>query len=316
MSLWACVVPGIAQLPVAFEVPLVGYVLDEKAKGIRPVVGIPGNARIGEPVPLGFAVADAAFFRDGRHVIVLPVGSSNLLVVDLQRNTTRIAASAGSTRLRTEPAGSYAAIDDPATKRILVVAGLPGEPVVTDTVDVAFAEGALNRVAVSADGKFVVFSLQAESQEVIYGWSREEGTRFLATAGRVADLQLSADSLVVADSLTAQVLWIRNVRETGGVAVVAGPRDGLSKPAALSASLNNEVYLVDSLEGVFVFSADGRLLRRLRCGCQPETSLPLGDSGLLLTRGLDSPLHVLDISSRPERLYFVPALESQKPSPH
>ena len=315
-SLSACVALGIAQLPIAFEVPLIGYVLDENSKVIRPIAGVPGNASIGEPLPLGFAVAGAAFFPDGKHAIVLPAGSSDLLIVDLQRNITRTAARAGASRLRTKPSGSYAAIDDPAANRVLVVAGLPGEPVVTDIVDVAFADGALNRVAVTDDGEFLAFTVEHERQEIVYGWSRSEGVRALATAERVADLGFSADSLVIADSRAAQVLWVRNVRKQSAVAVAAGPRDGLSRPAALSVNRNSEIYLADSLEGIFVFTADGLLLRRLRCGCQTETLSSLGDSAFRLTQNLDSPLYFLDTASRPERLFFVPALARQIPPEH
>src|SRR5262245_40726626 len=69
LTLFTCSAASAAQaeqgVPAELRGPVVGYVLDQNVKEIRPINGILGSSVLGEPLNLPFPVAAAAFSAQG-----------------------------------------------------------------------------------------------------------------------------------------------------------------------------------------------------------------------------------------------------------
>lgn len=293
-----------------------GYVFDATGHGIRPILGIPGNSRIGEPLELGFAITKAVILPQQGHAIVDRPESAELSVIELAGRTApvHIAGTASlPTAVRASAEGSAAAIYYGAQNQLVVVTGLPDHPIVHSIMDASFAGHPVTRFAISNDGTFILLAFSDATGDSLYGWTAEKGPRFLSTADRIADIILTGPDAVIADAAAGQIIWIRNVRDQALPALVADSRDGLVEPVALTLVGGNEIYAGDSGTGtILVLDTQGHVLRRVSCGCSLTGLFPLRNNGFRLTERLDQPIFMIDSRSPGERILFIPALPPPK----
>ena len=298
-----------AQISGDFRTPIVGYVLDRHLQAIRPIVGILGSSRIEEPMDFGFAIREAMFLSDQRHAIVVPAGSAEVLVVDLETTvvSARIAGvSSPVSMIRTSHDGTHAGLFVPALNELLLMDGLPNTPVLRDSLDVSFAGFPLSRFAVSKDG-IVLLAFHADEGDVVYSWASGTGPRFVTTASRVTDMVLTDTDAVIADAGANQLLMVKDVRGRALRLLIADNANGVSEPAAVAVSSRREIYAA-SRNSILVLDEAGQMLRKINCACRVVSMVPLADSAFRLTDELDHPLFVLDSRSVPEQILFVPAL--------
>jgi hypothetical protein len=298
------------QTPGSFRTPIVGYIQDLQV--IRPIVGIPGSARIAGALDLGIAVRDAVFLPDQRHAIVASPDAGDVLVVDLEQPSRSFPiadAPSSVSAIRAGRDGKSAGLYYSQSKRLLVVKGLPEAPAIHASVDVSFAVEPLKQFAVSEDGGALLLVFGSGMSDLLYSWTPSGGPRFVATASRVSDLIFLSSDAVVVDSLAEQVILIQAVRDRAVPLLLATSSDGLAAPVAVSASVNDDIYVASS-DAVFILNARGRLLRKVACSCTITTMTPLSQAAFRMTSRLDEPLFVFD-GSAPERIVFVPALSPQ-----
>jgi len=317
--LLVCMTATLAgQIPASFRVPVLGYVLDREIHAIRPVVGIPGNSRIGSPIDFGVPVSDVAFLGDQQYAVVVSPQEAEALFVDLEdpAHVQHIAGVSSSiSSIRASADGTKAALYDSHSGQIFVVGGIPTALTVLRTIDVSLEGTGLTRFAITNDGMSALLAYRGEESDTLYTWEPTTGRRFVTGAARIADIAFVGADAVVTDSGSDQVLLIRGVRDQAAPALVADFRDGVNQPGAIAVSSRNEIY-IGVAEAVLVMDATGHLLRRVPCGCTITTMTPLRDAALQLTDQLDRPLWVLDTRTDPERILFVPALSAEmRPAP-
>jgi hypothetical protein len=123
--------------------PLAGYVFDRQSQALRPILGIPGASTMGDPINIGFAVADAYVApRQDAAVVVSTDGSLHIFRLDAGVATEhQVAGLAGTPqRVAFSPSGTAAALY--AAGQLQVILGLPGAPALAATFPITLAGAA------------------------------------------------------------------------------------------------------------------------------------------------------------------------------
>jgi hypothetical protein len=306
-----------AQIPASFQAPVMGYGLDGTTHRLHRIVGIPGNARIEEPLDLGVAITGATVLPGQNHILVDSPDSTELLIINLENPSAPVritGAPAMVSSIRPGGSGSSAAIFYELSRKILIVGGLADSPVVRDTIDLSFSDLPLARYAVTDDGSVALLAFSDEKQDLVYRWTRNSGARYLESDLRVEDIAFIDDHALIADAGAAQIRMFRNVRDEATPIVFADGREGLSRPVAISISKQREILVADSnTKKVIVLDLDGRVVREALCSCEPTHLLPLRDSAFRLTDRLDIASFIFESNSG--KVSFIPALSPARSLP-
>ena len=307
------------QIPGSLSVPILGYVLDTHLHAIRPLIGIPGSSRIDAPLPLGFAVDQAAFLPDRNYALVASGDIEEVVLVDLEnpsRFTPITGASSSATTIRLSADGTKAVFHYEARQRLLVIHGLETAPSIAAIIDTGFAKSVLKRFAISNDGQFALLAFSGEESDVIYRWSATSGAQPISTASSVSDIAFVRDDAVIADSGADHVVMIRNVSGQATSLLVADRGNDIASPTAIAISSRSEIYIGNAGNGtIVVLESSGRVLRSLKCSCLITDVSPLLHSVFRLTSRVDLPLFILDGRNDIEDIHFVPAVASAGAAP-
>jgi hypothetical protein len=286
--------------------PVSGYVFDSSARGLRPILGIPGASLLGNPLDFGFEVAsvsvaprqDAAFVTgaDGSfHLFRIQSGTPSEMTLNGMTGTPE--------RVIFSPAGSAAALY--AAGSIQVVSGLPDSPALAARLDL-HALGIPNSLALSDDGAAVLAS--SGTLVELFGGAADLGK--IADTGGSALVAFAAGGhdAAVADRAGAGLVLFR--RLTGAMASqnVAPADDTIQAASALAFSGDGKLLLVANPAGqavtTFDLVAGGR--SDIACTCTPSTLTRMGDLFRLNEVGHD-PLWLLDARPETAGVTFVPA---------
>ena len=305
-----------AQFSANLSGPVLGYLFDANAGSLRPVQGILGSSTIGRPVELGFTLSQALTV-DPRHVIASTDGQPDLLILDLGASPFSIAAipgvPAGPSLAESSLQGTSAALYDAAGHRVRIVTGLPQNPAASDVIDLS-SVGTVTQMAISDDGRVLVFSAEDRGAETLYIWTASSsGARMLMPVVSVGGIAMMGNgaAAIVADRAANEVyaVW-----DPGGAAMpqfLAGARDGVSIPVGVAVSAANRIYIANSGSAtIMTLDSSGRLVKSQDCGCAVSGVHALRDSVFRLTNGLDRTVFLLDASSNEDRILFVPKPEN------
>jgi hypothetical protein len=287
-----------------------GYVFDQTAHKLRPILGLPGASLFGNPIDFGFDVAaayvaprqDAAFLQavDGTlHVLRLSSGASSERSVDnLMGSPERVAFS---------PSGTSAALY--AGGSIEVVKGLPDNPSVSGGIDLA-SGAQLDSMAISDDGALMLVSTGNSVR--LYGSLADMGE--LMTTNGHAQLAFAAGGhdAAIADPSGAGIVLYRDLTGARESRVLAASDDTIGKASALAFSADGRNLLMASADAASLTTFDlaGGARNAVACSCQPSRLTRMGDVFRLNDLGGD-PVWLLDTRSSEPRLVFVPALAAQ-----
>lgn len=293
--------------------PVLGYVLEPETLGVRPVFGMPGAATLGPRLDLGADLDRAAIAQQAGYVL----GAAGLeRRVRLYRNlggeissTPLAEVPPGPERILLSPVGSAAALVYGPADPVAVLTGLPGAPEVRHA-----ALPAGSRLwAVSDDGASLLISTPAGDAEAVHLVDAEGGLRFLISAGKTeagAFLPGSPDA-VVADSSLNRVWWARGA---GDVIPLAGEREGISGPVAVSVSRDSRRVVVANAATatVAVLDLSGGPASLVACQCQLTGLERLAGNAVFRLSDLSGePLWVFDGDAPEARVVFVPPLTRQ-----
>jgi hypothetical protein len=109
--------------------PVLGYAFDPTA-GLRPILGIPGAAQLGDPVLFEAALAGAVVSPRQDYAVAWVGDDRVATLVDVRLATARELAGArnGADRIVVSPSGEAAALIDTKALRAQVFKGLPSSP--------------------------------------------------------------------------------------------------------------------------------------------------------------------------------------------
>lgn len=294
--------------------PVLGYVY-QPSEGIRPVYGIPGAAVLAPaPVLAGESLRNAAVAPSGHYALIVLAEGEQVAVVSNLSGPPRIRildVPAGPARIVFSPDGSGAALYYKEPARLEVLTGLPEAPSTAWTWDLSSLPGELGAVAIGPAGKLALVAINAQPTPV---WlvSPDEGQRWIHLCEGAPSFAFLPDggSGLIADGGTGEVWLARDLAQQPALERIAGPDDGVSKPVALAASRDGRRIYVAAGDpaGVIVLGLAGEEPLRLSCPCAPRTleRMAGGAAFLLTADGGESRVWMLDDSSGPPRILFVP----------
>ena len=293
--------------------PISGFVFDGRARVLRPVLGIPGAALLGDPLEVGGALQAAYVAPRQDTALVVATGGTRL--VRLNGRTASPMAWEGLAgapeRVAFSPSGTAAAWY--AGGRVHVIAGLPDAPVTAGAVDLGSAERAFARfarrgrapaaaMAVSDDGRYLLAVVGGAVR--LFGLAGENFSVLNVGAGAMVAFAPGGHDAAAADASSGIVL-LRDVAGTGAQRVLVAPDAAMAAPAGLAFTADGGRLLVAGASGVTAFDVGTGERSAIGCNCAPAGLFPMGDLFRLNEAGA-APLWLLDARQPDPRIVFVP----------
>jgi DNA-binding beta-propeller fold protein YncE len=291
--------------------PLMGAVLDPPSGGVRLILGVPGAATLGAPVPLGIDASRAALSANLDYVLAAAADDGRMVLIrNLSGAPTPampLEAAPSADRIVLSPDGSSAALLYASRSRVNVITGLPDFPTLGAELDLSGLPEAPSSIAISDGGQSV--AAVAGDNVVAFRSDGRSNTVAIAKRAVVAFLHGSSD-LVFTDSDSSSVFLIRDINGTAGLTFVARDPDGVSSPSAVQISRDNRTLIVaNSGSGVVArFSLNGRDLIMTACDC-PISGLEAlrANAAFLLNKPGSGPLWSFDADGPNGGVRFIPA---------
>lgn len=291
--------------------PQLGYVFDSAKGALRPILGIPGAAVLGEPLAAGVALRTVAISPLENYVLAV-AGEHNQAMVFAtgQAALTPVmveGADPGADRIVISVGGKAAALYYQNANKIELVSGLPGAPKVSSEFYLSRGQ-MLTALAVGDDGHTVLTAAGSAVFQVTAGGE----VPVLADLDHVTAITIpAAGTAFVADSGNNQIHRVRGIG--GGIEtdVIAGPKEGISAPVAVAASQDgSRLFVANSKPGSVSIIAlkSGTTGSTVACACDPSGLQRLaGNEAFRLTEMSSQPMWMLDAGGSEPRVLFVPA---------
>ncbi|MBI1355539.1 MAG: hypothetical protein GC160_14440 [Acidobacteria bacterium] len=303
--------------------PVLGYLFDQQQLVLRPILGVPGASHIAEGLPLNVQLAMAEVAPGQQYALGVDT-DGGLVWIDLRGETpqSRPVSVGVSTvsRVLISPTGQAAAVYDRRARQVQFLSGMLTQPTAGATVSLADLQGLLTALAVSDDARTLLAATATrDAGGSLYGVTASGEVRGLGSVGRALALAFlpAQDNALVADHDRSEVLRINGVSNGGGATVLASGRDGVQKPMAVFADVNQSKAVVALAESgrLAMIPLGGGAPQFLDCSCRPqELSALRGNSLLRLSSDPRRPIYVLegahlasDGASVDPRIVFVPA---------
>lgn len=299
------VCPGFGQAP-AVRGPVLGYVFDSGV--IRPVLGMPGAALLGQPLDLGRSIDRAAVSPRQDLALAVASSDSSVLVVSLPSGAVvACECASGPDRIVFSPRGDAAALYYAAGSSVRVLRGADAK--LAGVFDLSLFQGKLTALAVSDAGEVLAaFSADDGSSGNIYFLKPGSDPRLalsLRHASAAVFLSGSTDA-VAADDLDDRIYVVRDPGGSTAVTVTATAADGIDGPVAVRAIGNSRVLVANSHSGtITITDLAGAGSSAIECGCTPSVLEPLSSSAYRLTTA-PGPIWLLDGDGSGARVAFIP----------
>jgi hypothetical protein len=302
---------GLAQLPVEFSGPRLGYVFDESHR-IRPVLGTTGSARIADPIVLDFELQDATPLPGSDYALALPQGESPVIlhlnvnpievrrIDSLEPNPTKAIVSQNASSL----ALYYA-----AAARIVLVNGLPEKPQLAASINLSQARGEVHQIALNDEGTRLVVAFSSGEREVLIGWDRNDNPHVLTSASRVTSLSFIGNDVVAADSDDDEVFLLHDPFNSATRISLMPIAHEAPDTMVMPLFERGEIYVASLGSGeISALDIQGHLLRKFDCGCAFSGFFPLSHTTFRLTAKLGQPVFIYDAGWPEGRIAFIPAI--------
>ncbi len=290
--------------------PVSGMVFDAESRAVRPVVGVPGAAYLGQP-----AVSDldwASVAPNGRAALVLANAQLRLLrwVPDGSALAEIIAEEAQTPGRVVWSADSSTVAVYENSGRLRVWPAQTAQP--AGDVDLSLLSGRVSALAVEKSGT-VVLGMEDATAGGVFRVSPGRTpvlVSAMASPGAMAFARNGQD-LFVADRATRRVIEIRSYRALAAPIPLADETSGIVEPAAMAMSEDGtRLFLVDKGRNtVGIYDLTTRSLAgEIALDFVPVSLEPLSGHSLYLLKGGGGgePFQVLSAGREPA-VYFVPA---------
>jgi hypothetical protein len=286
--------------------PVSGYVVDGRFRALRPINGIPGAARLGEPIELPFAIANAAVAASQDYAIVTRANGdgSPALVVGLRSGAPQLR----SVERAIVPSGML--IGDSGAAAVLYsdtqlqfVDGLPAAPNAADPV----ALDGLNGVAAVALDAAGANALLVSRDGNIYRAARGAAPVWVARVpgGISASFLPGTDDAAVASAETGDVVLLHGLSGSLTIRTVAGAANGLTSARSVRAINGSELAVVDGQGRLGVVAVETGNVEWVGLAGAADRIETLARGLLVLNQAGARPLLLLDLNQG-HAPYFVP----------
>jgi hypothetical protein len=297
----ACAAATLARGQTSLSGPLLGYTFDSERREIRPVWGIPGASRAGDPISLDAASVSMAPARNFA-LATAADGAIQLIRLDRTNATSQtIGSGFAAPRIVLSTSASAAAILENGSAQIF--SGLPDSPALLWSAPVP---SPIVSAAISDDGSALLFSVAGSGLFALA--STDAAPRPISTSSPAAMsfFAQSHDAVVAGDP-------------DGSVAILRGlsllplaADDRLTAPAAVAATPDGRRILVaipqHSLVAIIDTNNDANnaAVTTVTCNCAPSELRRWDDALFQLTEPATGMVWSLDLSQPDPRIFFVP----------
>jgi hypothetical protein len=324
--------------------PSLGLMFDSSAAAIRPILGIPGAARLGNSLDAGFPLGKVAVAPGGDFALAVSKDDFHLAVIRSSGTVVQSLAPAmgeAPDLISFSPRGRSAVLYYAASGRLLVLSGLRNQTAQSVKTDISSLPAAPSVVAVSENGATLLLAVpEGETASALYSMSitRSASTKGLSSqaleedsadgtqsgygvAQRVGTFQsisalrfvgAGADALV-ADKVANAAYVLQDASGAAHVTALGSAQDGLSQPVAIEALDARRVLVANAGAGkLTLLYRDGGAAESIACGCSPVVLQQLaGNLVYRLTEPSQEPIWVLDAGGAEARVLAVPPDRSQ-----
>ncbi len=296
--------------------PVTGFVFDRAGGALRPILGIPGASVVGNALPLGYGIVNAAIApkqdsafvvaRDGSlHLLRLQAGSA------LEAGCTVCPSTAESAIF--SPSGTAAAVY--AAGRVQILTGLAGTPAAGATFSIGPAEAITTHgvrypgagappMALSDDGQWLL----AGTKDSVVLYNANGGPRQLMQTQSYPSVAFApgGHDAAIADS-RAGVVWIHDVTGVAAEQQVAPGTPARRFSGIAFSADGSRILAAMASEGVISVDLASATSTSTSCGCNAAELVPMGSVVRLNELG-DGPLWLFDGRTAQPRVVFVPAV--------
>jgi hypothetical protein len=290
---------------------VLGFFFDP-ANGLQPILGITGASIIGAPVDLATAVANVAISPRQDYALAVTTPDANLLQVTLGDSvlvSQLVVPISGTNLIALSPAGSAAGFYDGAHNRIQVITGLPGAPALARDVDVSSFAETPTSLAINDGGDAMLLGFSHSFVALLSDGS----VRPFTTTQHVAAAAFLSNSndAAIADDGTNTVYLVRDVTGSSDPIALASGQDGITSPAAVAVSKDNQQVIVATSRGVAAIALSDGTITQVSCACRPTGLAALrGNAVFRLTEPSGGPMWLFDGDAAQPRIVFVPPYQT------
>jgi hypothetical protein len=297
----------LAAAPLAAEEarlagPVTGFVFDAEAHALRPMLGVPGGAYLGDSLASGLDFAAVA--PDGKLALAVRDGKlflvSGFETADL-RWTELGAALEGVDQIVWNSTSSAAALANSAAGRVQRWSHLNATAESTEAVVLA---GKVLALAVEASGTNAIAGVEGNGVYLL-----SSAVRHLSRMEQPVSIALAGKDLFVANQAAAEVFVLRNYADGGDATIFANESMGITDPVGLTLSADQKTLLVASGTGKSISAFDlttASAPRQMELDFAPSRLAQFTDKALyVLNSAGKDPLQILDAGNS-MNVYFVP----------
>ena len=238
------------------KIPLLGYVASGSPTGVRPLAGVPGAVVAGAAITFPDGVSRVIPGPGGAFAFVEVTGASQLGIVQLSLTGPGDVQTLSNTFPHADltafsPSGNVAAIYSTDLHQALVVTGLPSSAATDRIVDLSSTGLPVTSLAISDDAQMLLAGVSDGTSGAIWAFANGQDPVVVAAAGAPSALRFfgGSQSAAVADRAWQQVSILSSFTGGASLQAVAGPGQGLSAPADVEISPDQQFLWVADASG-------------------------------------------------------------------
>ena len=296
--------------------PFLGFATDRGGEAIRPILGIPGAAIIGNRLDLGLGFRKAVISPQQNYALALRSEDDRPVIIlldadpPMMRPVTEELVAADEIAI--SPTGMSAVLYARSSGLVRLVRGLPEAPETIHEFDVTRIAGWPERMAVSDDGTLALLRFAEGSSSEL--WVADStGSLWQAaftSSSSMAFFPQSRDAIVTDDE-TQYVFLMLSVDGLATRVPLVSQIEGVTGYSAVAASRDARRIFVAGRESesIGVVDVETRTYTVVPCACRPEGLYGLmGTSVFRLNDSDGGLLAVLDASLPEAKIVVVPQL--------
>lgn len=318
LRLFLLVFGGIAAISPQTRVtgPLLGYIFDGPGLALRPILGMPGAADFGNPLPSASGVTFASISLR-QNIAVVNNGSWQAIQLSHAGagTTTNLPQGLPSTaQVALSEDGTSVLFYDAPNNALTVVTGINSSPT-GRIVPLDALPGVINAMAVADDGSLLLSSAIPAGGEALFWVGPDSSSIQLTTLQSTASISLSSDgsSAMIVDRGANRIYQIQNPGASASITLLASDADGVSNPVGAAIG-NNQLWIANAgASSVLGINTNSRVTVSLPCGFNLTRLIPLAGGKAFRLNDLDgintAPVWILDTSDgAAPQITFIPAI--------
>jgi hypothetical protein len=247
-----------------FSGPVLGFVPGWNPTELQPILGVPGAARLGNPISLPNSVTQT-FLAPGHWYALAAQGTSAPIAIVRLRGTAGIEQHPALTPLASamahpdlvafSPGGAVAALYSQQSGRLQVFAGLPDSPRLASDISNIEVAGIARALAISDDAQALLI---ADASGEVYTLSPNQALVSIYHSTQVSALAFASQShdAIVCDPVLGSAAALHLLAANAGVQTLQPPSTDGCQPQAAASTADGSTILIACPAQHLIWSVD------------------------------------------------------------